>query len=85
MPRCFVISRNNFDSLADHSHYEKAIEQLKKAAAQAEQDTYGDDSMGMTGEEEAEDLTTEVNVLLLLSDAYCHLMLFYMFGSTLTI
>ncbi|KAL5858255.1 hypothetical protein ACOSQ3_005713 [Xanthoceras sorbifolium] len=44
----------------DHSHFEKAIEQLQQVAARAGQGTNGDDSIGMTGEE-VEDLTAEIN------------------------
>ncbi|KAK4834747.1 hypothetical protein QYF36_000132 [Acer negundo] len=44
----------------DHSHFEKAIEQLQQVSARAGQDNNGDDSIGMTGEE-VEDLTTEIN------------------------
>ena len=57
-------------SLADHSHFEKAIEQLQQVSARAGQDTNGDDSIGMTGEEVEEDLTTEINVLLF-ALSYC--------------
>ncbi|KAK2665381.1 hypothetical protein Ddye_003955 [Dipteronia dyeriana] len=43
----------------DHSHFEKAIEQLQQVSARAGQDTNGDDSNGMTAE--VEDLATEIN------------------------
>ncbi|KAK9286556.1 hypothetical protein L1049_014955 [Liquidambar formosana] len=43
----------------DHSHFEKVIERLQ-AAAQAEQDSNGDDSVGVTGEEEEEEVVEEV-------------------------
>ncbi|GLT86195.1 hypothetical protein SLE2022_043510 [Rubroshorea leprosula] len=45
----------------DHSHFEKVIKQLKQVTAQAKRGSDGDDSIGVTGEEEVEELAPEIN------------------------
>lgn len=56
----------DFISFADHSHFELVIEQLKQVAAQEEQNSKRENSVGLTGvEEEMEEVTLETNVCLL--------------------
>ncbi|XP_044489260.1 uncharacterized protein LOC123213779 isoform X4 [Mangifera indica] len=45
----------------DHSHFEKLIEQLREIAAQARQDSNGEEPIDIPGEEEVEELATEIN------------------------
>ncbi|GLT42817.1 hypothetical protein SLA2020_167990 [Shorea laevis] len=45
----------------DHSHFEKVIKQLKQVTAQAKRGSDGDDSIGVMGEEEVEELAPGIN------------------------
>lgn len=51
----------------DYSHFEKVIKQLKQVTAQAKRGSDGDDSIGVEGEEEVEELAPEINVCFLSS------------------
>ncbi len=55
-------------SFADHSYYEKVIEQLQQVAAQAEQESNRGNSVSLT-DEEAE-LNPETNVSILFFPLY---------------
>ncbi|RVW48235.1 hypothetical protein CK203_069617 [Vitis vinifera] len=55
----------DFISFADHSHFELVIEQLKQVAAQEEQNSKQENSVGLTGvEEEMEEVTLETNMYI---------------------
>lgn len=62
--------------LADHSHFEKVIEHLQQIAAEEKQNSNKDDSIDLTGNEDAEEGSHEANVSTFLM--HCFLMLFHL-------
>lgn len=48
--------------LSDHSHFLSVIQRLQQAAAQAKQESDGNESIAVTGEEEVEEPADDTNV-----------------------
>lgn len=48
--------------VADHSHFERVIERLKQIEAEELQKADKDESIDLTGEQEVEEGTQEINV-----------------------